>query len=428
MIDSSSLSRDIRRLVQLLEDDLRDRVERHEANRDQLKAEYDRAVSSGHTGATWVAWRDERVTQAAVAWVLGTVFVRFAEDNELIERPFIAGCGERLADVEERRREFFRRHPRLNDRDWLIQSFDHLSAAHPALASLFGKRHNPLWMLTPSYETASSLMTFWRPQHHDGRPVRDFTDPELNTGFLRDLYQDLSEYARKNYALLQTPTFVVEFILDLALDPAIDEFGYDTVRMIDPVCGSGQFVVCVFERLLRRWSIAVPELSQEQRVRLALEAVHGVDLNPFAVAISRFRLLMVAMRACGHTTFEAARGCDWKFTIAVGDTLLEPAIGDALFGPSERPPHAEDLDDYAGILEPGGYHVVVGNPPYITVKDRELNQRYRERYDACVGNYALTVPFAQQFFRLARSADDKGSGAGYVGQLTANSFMKRQFG
>jgi hypothetical protein len=428
VIDGGSLSRDLRRLSHLLEDDVRDRAVHHEASRASLKAEYDRAVSSGRTGATWSAWIDDQATQIAVAWVLGTVFVRFAEDNGLIGRPFITGRGGRLADADERRNEFFRQHPRLNDRDWLLQAFDHLSAAHPALASLFNRRHNPLWTLTPSYEAARALLSFWRGRNHDGRPVHDFTDPELNTGFLRDLYQDLSEPARKAYALQQTPTFVVEFILDLTLEPAIEESGYDTVRMIDPVCGSGQFTVRAFERLLHRWSVAAPELSLEHRVRLALETVHGVDLNPFAVAISRFRLLLVAMQACGHTTFEAAKGHDWKFSIAVGDALLGPVVGDALSEPSDSQPHAEDLVDYTGILEPGSYHVVVGNPPYITVKDRELNQRYRERYEACTGTYTLSVPFAQQFFRLARPANNEDGGAGYVGQLTANSFMKRQFG
>jgi hypothetical protein len=36
--------------------------------------------------------------------------------------------------------------------------------------------------------------------------------------------------ARKKYALLQTPVFVEEFILDRTLDPAIAEFGLDEVR------------------------------------------------------------------------------------------------------------------------------------------------------------------------------------------------------
>ena len=41
--------------------------------------------------------------------------------------------------------------------------------------------------------------------------------------------------------------------------------------------------------------------------------------------------------------------------------------------------------------------------------------------------YALSVPFAERFFDLAirGGADPR---AGYVGQITSNSFMKREFG
>ena len=55
--------------------------------------------------------------------------------------------------------------------------------------------------------------------------VHDFTDPRWTRRFLGDLYQDLSEAARKKYALLQTPVFVEEFILDRTLEPAIETFG-----------------------------------------------------------------------------------------------------------------------------------------------------------------------------------------------------------
>jgi hypothetical protein len=71
--------------------------------------------------------------------------------------------------------------------------------------------------------------------------------------------------------------------------------------------------------------------------------------------------------------------------------------------------------------------VVVGNPPYITVKDRVLNQAYRERYATCKGTYALTVPFMERFFGLAKPGYD-GQPAGWIGQITSNSFMKREFG
>ena len=56
---------------------------------------------------------------------------------------------------------------------------------------------------------------------------------------------------------------------------------------------------------------------------------------------------------------------------------------------------------------------MVGNPPYITVKDKRLNDAYREMYpDVCSGKYALSVPFAQRFFELAKRGDGDGRGAG----------------
>jgi hypothetical protein len=89
----------------------------------------------------------------------------------------------------------------------------------------------------------------------------------------------------------------------------------------------------------------------------------------------------------------------------------------------------EDVQENPNILQQGRYHVVVGNPPYITVKDKNLNQLYRDLYNACSGKYALSVPFAQRFFELARVGDaESGLGYGMVGQITANSFMKREFG
>ena len=61
---------------------------------------------------TWGEYRDEQVTQAAVAWVLATVFVRFCEDNHLIPDPWIAGPGERTRLAAERAAGLpGRRHP-----------------------------------------------------------------------------------------------------------------------------------------------------------------------------------------------------------------------------------------------------------------------------------------------------------------------------
>ena len=70
---------------------------------------------------------------------------------------------------------------------------------------------------------------------------------------------------------------------------------------------------------------------------------------------------------------------------------------------------------------------MVGNPPYVTVKDKAVNNLYRAKYSTCHRQYSLAVPFAERFFGLALPGADSES-AGHVGMITSNSFMKREFG
>ncbi|MCK9928240.1 BREX-2 system adenine-specific DNA-methyltransferase PglX [Frankia sp. Mgl5] len=435
MIDRVALLKDAKQQVKVLEKDLRAQVDAVPEVGTRLRAEYDQARKVGRTAATWSAWLSERVTQAAVAWVLGTVFVRFCEDNGLIGDPYLAGPEARLTLAEERLNEFYVQHPELTARDWLLAAFGEISKV-PVGAGLFDKRHNALFQIPVTHDAAKDLITFWRVRQ-SGELVHDFTDPAWDTRFLGDLYQDLSEDVRKKYALLQTPEFVEEFILDLTLTPALEEFGQEVedlknFKMIDPTCGSGHFLLGAFRRLLAEWEQKAPEKDVFERVALALEAVHGVDINPYATAVARFRLVIAALRAAELTTFGTAEGYTFPLNVAVGDSLMKGRQLD-LFG-EERDELAEfayateDLADYPGILDDGSYHAVVGNPPYITVKDKNLNELYRELYSACSGLYSLTIPFAQRFFELAIMAGTDGRHAGRVGQITANSFMKREFG
>lgn len=82
---------------------------------------------------------------------------------------------------------------------------------------------------------------------------------------------------------------------------------------------------------------------------------------------------------------------------------------------------SEDAGELNRILVPAWYHAVVANPPYITPKDAALNVEYRKRYSACHMKYSLAVPFMERIFQLAING-------GFTGQITANSFMKREFG
>ncbi|GAA5056224.1 hypothetical protein HNP84_006989 [Thermocatellispora tengchongensis] len=452
MIDRKALLEDLKQQVKAVEADLAKQVKALPEAEARLRAEYDQARKLGRTAATWTSWLDERVTQVGVAWVLGTVFVRFCEDNRLIPEPYLTAPEAERRDLAQARYEaYVEEDPDPTYRGWLERAFAELGEGQ-AGKLLFDRAHNPLFQIPLSHDGARALLEFWREQDETGTLVHDFTDPLSEDGtsgwdtrFLGDLYQDLSEAARKTYALLQTPEFVEEFILDRTMDPAVREFGFEELKMIDPTCGSGHFVLSAFRRLVRLWAERRPDVDRHERVRAALDSVHGVDVNPFAVAIARFRLLMAAMAAANIRTLLAAAKYDWPIHLAVGDSLIKERqlefgvrgttgqgelelVADQEDELAKFTYATEDVGEHPGILEPGRYHVVVGNPPYITVKDKKLNELYRELYKACAGTYALSVPFAQRFFELAKRGDADGRGYGLVGQITANSFMKREFG
>jgi type I restriction-modification system DNA methylase subunit len=447
MINRQALLADLQKFLQRIEADLLERSESTEVPEvpAALHAEYENAAKAERTAQNYEDWRTDTITQAAAAWVLSCVFVRFLEDNSLIDPPKIAGPGERLARARDEHELYFRSHPQHTDREYLLSIFAEL-AKLPGTKGIFGE-HNaindlPNWL---SGDAAGELLNFFQKiDANTGDLVHDFTDTNWDTRFLGDLYQDLSEAARKKFALLQTPDFVEEFILDRTLDPAIEEFGLvpqppgneetsaTRFKMIDPACGSGHFLLGSFPRLLDRWQRKEPGTNIRELTQRALDSIHGVDINPFAVAIAKIRLLLIAMKACNIQRLAEAPG--FRIHVACGDSLLHgenrTSSGQRLWDYAEGATdeelysHAypgEDLQTVRALLKPGTYHCVVANPPYIVPKDRKLNDWYRKRFSACHMKYSLAVPFLQQIYQLAVRG-------GFTGQITANSFMKREFG
>lgn len=439
MINAPQLLADLTKQLKRLEASLRQRIEEVPELHASLQAEWQAARDAGRCAETFETWVDQVITQAGVHWLLSCVFLRFIEDNELVDRPWLGGTPEsgRLALARDRHEAYFRTYPTESDRDYLLAAFREAGTL-PGLHTFFDEAHNPVFRVGISGDAAMALREFWQQvDPGTGTLLHDFTDPDWNTRFLGDLYQDLSEATRKRYALLQTPEFVEEFILDRTLTPAIREFGFREVRMIDPTCGSGHFLLGGFDRLLAEWQRHEPGRNPVDLAQKALDSVAGVDLNPFAVAISRFRLFVSALRAAGVQRLTNAP--DFVVSVAIGDSLLHGTRygltqSQDLFDAAES--HAdtglahayasEDLSEVQRILG-RQYHAVVGNPPYIVVKDPALNAAYRRKYASCHMKYSLGAPFTERFFELAVTGRD-GRGAGYVGLITTNSFMKREFG
>lgn len=258
-------------------------------------------------------------------------------------------------------------------------------AALPATAGFADPAVNPGADHTPTQQDIDQAR----------RRLTSTPDAGWNTWPIGDLYQQLSAEAVKSRALVQTPSFVADLICDLTIGRARLDTPARNVAVADPACGCGHLLMTAVRQLTHgRHSREITRHPVD-----VLDQIHGIDLDPYAALIARFRLAARAAAYCRPATW--------------GDL------------PADLPIHiaaANSLLDEHSLLARGQYHAVIANPPYVTVKDAATREAIRRRWSqVCKGNYSLAVPFMPLLHELAVDG-------GWVAQLTANSWMKREFG
>lgn len=90
-----------------------------------------------------------------------------------------------------------------------------------------------------------------------------------------------------------TPRFLAEVVLDTALEGMGSLIGK---TFLDPACGSGIFLVGLFNRIAEEWKQENPTARNDRRARelmqLLQSSLFGVDVNPTACRITAFSLYL----------------------------------------------------------------------------------------------------------------------------------------
>ena len=219
MTATAALTTDLQRQVLILEDDLRARLAADPVREGSWKHEHQRAHREGPNRRLvgHLARRPDHPGRRGLGPDHGVHPVlrgQRAAPPGMDRRP-----GARRQEALDAQLAFFRPHPEDTDREWLLDAINYLGRL-PATRALV-ESHSALHLVSPSGDAVTRLLEFWRRRDDDGALIHDLADPSLSTRFLGDLYQDLSQHAKDTYALLQTPVFVEEFILDRTLEPAL---------------------------------------------------------------------------------------------------------------------------------------------------------------------------------------------------------------
>lgn len=260
-----------------------------------------------------------------------------------------------------------------------------------------------------------------------------------------DYMQATDDAARKGLAFCQTPGFVSEYLLDHVL-VAFDRYGAynqgrddcpgldgdecdegrcgdidQRIRLLDPACGSGHLLVRAARRIRRvlhaMGQRAVSALTDDSAhvtdadatdatlAAWACDVVTGYEINPQAAEVARVRLAAWLL-ASGAPPTEHHANREWHAAL---DRILS---GDGAV-------QARD-----SLLDPGEdrFEMIVGNPPYITPKDKAQRDAIRKAYVSAHGRYGLHGPFIEAALERWMMP------GGFMCYIVANNFQKREWG
>jgi len=240
-----------------------------------------------------------------------------------------------------------------------------------------------------------------------------------------------------------TPSFVVSYIVKNTVRKSLEKKSPEQIaelKIIDPACGSGAFLVGAFSELLdyhlsyykkkyrvdeggkkqqknreiynvgERWY-----LTAEIKKRILLNNIYGLDRDSYAVEITKLSLLLKVLEneseekiAKQLTLFHEKALPDLDNNILCGNTLVSYNIRQK-FQLSDkdirdlRPFEWNDTGHKLGrIFEGGGFDMVIGNPPYIAVRKLPKIQRkyFADTYDTPSKTYDIYYLFLEVGMKL----------------------------
>ena len=231
-------------------------------------------------------------------------------------------------------------------------------------------------------------------------------------GLLGAMHEESLGAARKARGVFYTPPHIVAHVVRHCIDPLLRHGRAGNIRLCDPACGSGLFLLAAYRRLLKT---ARPR--GDGAAELLVRCIHGVDLDPLAVGIARFCLLLEC--AAAAPAGQIPRLPDLSANIRRGDSIVGPdcpARGAAALDWPAAFPRV-----FAGRR--AGFDVLLGNPPWgqkAVGGPPGLREHLRRRYASLGGIFDLFRPFVERGLDLTRDG-------GYFGMVLPDIVLLKDY-
>ncbi|MCC6129319.1 MAG: Eco57I restriction-modification methylase domain-containing protein [Acidobacteria bacterium] len=263
---------------------------------------------------------------------------------------------------------------------------------------------------------------------------------------------------KKAGGVYYTPAYIVDYIVQHTVGELCEGKSpkqMEKLRILDPACGSGSFLLKAYQEPLDRhlawYCDHQPEkhrkevfpgpggdwrLTTAEKRRIVLNNIYGVDIDRQAVEVTKLSLLLKVLEGENdetlkqHSLFGERALPSLEANIKCGNSLIAPQdLGDLA-------PDQDELrrinpfswkTEFPSVFKEGGFDAVIGNPPYIRIQTLQewAPQEvalYKGLYrSAASGNYDMYVVFVEKGLSLMNEE-------GRLGLILPHKFFNAKYG
>lgn len=235
---------------------------------------------------------------------------------------------------------------------------------------------------------------------------------------------------RKEQGIYYTPTYIVDYIVNNALKPVLDKcksvHDLKQVKVLDPACGSGSFLLKALEVIWEKYNKDFDYEKEKEfyiKTMILTDNLYGVDLDEKAVEIAKLNLLVNTLSKHSKLPNLAKNIKNGNSLISGTDAELKKYFGKDYR--DKKPFNWEEEFPEVFNRDNPGFDVVIGNPPYIFARSGSFNESEKKYYYDHFKLQQYQINTFSLFIELSYNLLRGSGGFGFIvpnNWLTINSF------